>query len=251
VPSAVVVLLPVADHHACLRDRPEHVDVQALVPDAAVERLDVSVSAAARSSSAPRRAQTPLDLGRITPGAAASLATDVDEGFVLPRTQNCREGPPRSERRSVATSPPTSQNRQMSSASGALEELAAPMLSAPPAAARARGRDRSPSRRAADAWAGCDTRLRPLTAGQHRRDRLHRARHSARRAAASPLQTKTGEVFMSRHGSAGRQTDRCWRGPDARGDWQSMPVSTMSTSARSRRGAATAKASHATVCACV
>jgi hypothetical protein len=30
VPSAVVVvLLPVADHHACLRERPEHVDVQA------------------------------------------------------------------------------------------------------------------------------------------------------------------------------------------------------------------------------
>ena len=45
VPSAVVVvLLPVADHHACLRERPEHVDVQALVPNAAVERLDVSVA---------------------------------------------------------------------------------------------------------------------------------------------------------------------------------------------------------------
>jgi len=42
VPSAVVVvLLAVADHHACLRELPEHVDVQALVPNAAVERLDL------------------------------------------------------------------------------------------------------------------------------------------------------------------------------------------------------------------
>jgi hypothetical protein len=42
--AVVVVLLPVADHHACPRERPEHVDVQALVSNAAVERLDVSVA---------------------------------------------------------------------------------------------------------------------------------------------------------------------------------------------------------------
>ena len=34
----------VADHHARLRQRPEHVDVEAFVADAAVERLDAAVA---------------------------------------------------------------------------------------------------------------------------------------------------------------------------------------------------------------
>jgi len=45
VPSAVVVvLLPVGDHDAGLGQAPEDVDVQALVADAGVERLDVAVA---------------------------------------------------------------------------------------------------------------------------------------------------------------------------------------------------------------
>ena len=41
---AVVVVLPVADDHAGLGQRPEAVDVQALVADAGVERFDVAVA---------------------------------------------------------------------------------------------------------------------------------------------------------------------------------------------------------------
>jgi len=43
-PAVVVVRLPVADHHACLCERPEHVDVEAFVAHPAVQRLDIAVA---------------------------------------------------------------------------------------------------------------------------------------------------------------------------------------------------------------
>ena len=43
-PVPVVFLLPIADHDSGLGQRPEDVDVEALVADAAVERLDVAVA---------------------------------------------------------------------------------------------------------------------------------------------------------------------------------------------------------------
>ena len=51
----VVLVLPVADDDLCVQQRVEAVDVEALVADPAVERLDVPV--------APRRARR--DLGHV------------------------------------------------------------------------------------------------------------------------------------------------------------------------------------------
>src|ERR1700736_5712075 len=43
-PVMVVVMLPVADDHAGLGQRPEAIDVEAFVADAGVERFDVAVA---------------------------------------------------------------------------------------------------------------------------------------------------------------------------------------------------------------
>jgi len=44
----VVVVLPVADDHSGLSQRPEGVDVETFVADSGVERLDVAVAPEAR-----------------------------------------------------------------------------------------------------------------------------------------------------------------------------------------------------------
>lgn len=75
-PDGVVFLLPIADDHPSMGQRPEAGDVQALIPDPAVEGLHVPI--------APRRTRRDVVDPRDLPGPVGHRVADQLRAVVTP-----------------------------------------------------------------------------------------------------------------------------------------------------------------------